>query len=326
MASFRKRGNTWRVEVAKGGGRQSATFPTKAAAQVWAAKIEAEILAGKLGQVPDKTFGDLLKRYADTVSPKKRGSRWERVKIGLLCRDSIAAVRLSDLSPPHFAEWRDRRLRAVTAGTVRREWTLLSHACSIAKKEWHWLKLHPMEDVSRPPPPKPRSRVISDSEIDAILYALGQDYSTVTGRVGAAFLFAIETAMRAGEICGLRWQDIAGRVAHLPLTKNGSERRVPLSSKAMEIVARLRGDHAPAAGDLIFAITPAQIDALFRKAKARAMLAGFTFHDTRRTALTRLSKRFTVMELAKVSGHRDLRILQAVYYQPDIEELADKLA
>lgn len=30
-----------------------------------------------------------------------------------------------------------------------------------------------------------------------------------------AYLFALETAMRAGEICGLRPEDIQGRVAHV---------------------------------------------------------------------------------------------------------------
>ncbi len=48
-------------------------------------------------------------------------------------------------------------------------------------------------------------------------------------------------------------------------------------------------------------------------------------HDTRREALTRLSKIFNVMELAKISGHRDLRVLQNVYYAPSADDLAEKL-
>ncbi|HHF5474929.1 TPA: tyrosine-type recombinase/integrase [Haemophilus influenzae] len=38
------------------------------------------------------------------------------------------------------------------------------------------------------------------------------------------------------------------------------------------------------------------------------------FHDTRRKALTRLSKKVDVMTLAKISGHKDISILQNVYY------------
>jgi len=53
----------------------------------------------------------------------------------------------------------------------------------------------------------------------------------ITGyqRVAVAFLFAIETAMRAGDICGLVDSDIVSRTATLRQTKNGTMRGVPLS-------------------------------------------------------------------------------------------------
>ncbi len=75
----------------------------------------------------------------------------------------------------------------------------------------------------------------------------------------------------------------------------------------------------------MFDIATASLDALFRKAKARAIIEDLHFHDTRREALTRLSKIFDVMELARISGHRDLRVLQNVYYAPAVSDLAAKL-
>lgn len=54
------------------GVRKSRTFPTKTMAMHWAAEVEKEILAGKNGQIPNKTFGDLLKKYATEVSPTKK--------------------------------------------------------------------------------------------------------------------------------------------------------------------------------------------------------------------------------------------------------------
>lgn len=58
---------------------------------------------------------------------------------------------------------------------------------------------------------------------------------------GAAFLFAIETAMRAGEIASLTWNNInfEKRTAFLPITKNGHSSTVPLSVKAIEILQHL---------------------------------------------------------------------------------------
>lgn len=146
---------------------------------------------------------------------------------------------------------------------------------------------------------------------------------TISSRVGAAYLFAIETGMRAGEICSLEWRYVNERHVHLPRTKNGHVRDVPLSVEARRIIEQLRsltGDE-----ETVFRVSTASLDALFRKAKRLALIEDLHFHDTRREALTRLSKVFDVMELARISGHRDLRVLQNVYYAPSVKDLADKL-
>lgn len=325
MASFRKRGTSWEAFVARKGIRKSGTFDTKAEAVAWATKVEAEILAGKRGEVPDKPFAALLERYRDEVSATKRGEKWERTRIGLLLRDDLARVRLSELNASHFAAWRDRRLRAVSAASVRREWTLLHHAVNVAVKEWRWLPENPLADVRRPAPPRSRDRRLSDDEIERLLFALGYDYdtppATATARVGAALLFAVETAMRAGEIVGLTWDrvDLEGRFLRLALTKNGTAREVPLSAEALRLLRQLPRADGPA-----FGLSGDLLDALFRKAKARAMIEDLHFHDTRHEAITRLAKKLDVMDLARMVGIRDLRILM-VYYNATATEIAGRL-
>lgn len=324
MATYKKDGDLWRVQVARKGIRKSATFNTKAKAVAWATQLEADIITGKLDPESRYTFGDVLTRYASEVSPKKDGAKWEINRLNLISRDPVSKIRLSELSNTHVAEWRDRRLKDVKPASVRREWTLLSHALTIAIKEWEWVKTNPFKDVDKPTEPEPRNRRISDDEIERLLFATGYHDNfpeTVTSRVGAALLFAIETAMRAGEIIGMTWGNVdpIKRYVHLPKTKNGSKRDVPLSSAAIELIEQLR-DFDP-----VFGLSSKQLDVLFRKAKERALIEDLHFHDTRREALTRLSKKFNVMELAKISGHRDLRILQSVYYAPNIEDLASKL-
>lgn len=66
-------------------------------------------------------------------------------------------------------------------------------------------------------------------------------------------------------------------------------------------------------------------DALFRKARKRAGLEGFTFHDSRAEALTRMSRKLDAFELARVSGHRDLSTLLQRYYRATASEIALKL-
>jgi integrase len=330
MASITKRGMRWRVRVRKHHEDISATFRTKAEAMAWAAQQEVDATAGKLGKLPDHSFGELLERYRDTVSVHKDGKRWEALRLTRLVRDDpLAQIRLTDIKPAHLADWRDRRLREVSVGTVLREWNLLSAACTRAVKEWGWLRVNPFSGVKRPAEPPARTRRISQDEIERLIqasgYGTGGPLLTSSSRVGAAILLAIETALRAGELCALRWADIdvETRVLQVRATapgarKTGQARAVPLSSAALAVLDRLRGIDAVS----VLELKPASLDALFRRIRDKAMVTGAHFHDTRAEALTRLSKRLDVMQLARVSGHKDIQLLFRVYYRETAEDMA----
>lgn len=181
--------------------------------------------------------------------------------------------------------------------------------------------IDPMKDIDRPPNPASRRRRISQDEIDRVTLALGYDGGepeTISDRIALAFLFAIETAMRSGEILGLTWADVAAKSVTLPATKNGDVRQVPLSPRARDILALLPKDEP------VFNLNAAQRDTLFRKARDRAQIENLHFHDSRAEAIWRLSKKLDVMELARVIGHRDLKSLM-FYYETSADELADRL-
>ena len=94
---------------------------------------------------------DLLRRYREEHCSRRDGGRWERLRIDRLLGESrrhptpdpLVHVPLSQIGPEHFAAWRDRRLREVSAGTVARELNLLSGICALATHEWRWLTSHP---------------------------------------------------------------------------------------------------------------------------------------------------------------------------------------
>jgi integrase len=134
-------------------------------------------------------------------------------------------------------------------------------------------------------------------------------------------LFAIETAMRAGEIASLTWVNvnIEKRIAKLPITKNGFARDVPLSNEAIRILEQVRMDT-----ESVFNLRTDQIDALFRKAKQRALIDDLHYHDTRAEAITRLAKKVDILTLARISGHRDMRMLQ-IYYRESVEDIAKRI-
>ncbi|MCY0858624.1 tyrosine-type recombinase/integrase [Cupriavidus sp. D39] len=333
MASFQKTATGWRVQIDVKGQRESRMFPNKANAQEWADRRQAELRSITSGQgSKTHTVGDVLDDYQKKVSPTKRGKRWEILRLELIGRKEIAGrqfreIRLADLQPSHIAAWRDQRAREVAGASVSREMSLLSHALEVARKEWGWLVHDPMKEVRRPPDSPPRDRLISAKEIELITAALGYEDGMPVGRssqrVAVAFLFAIETAMRSGELLGLtsRTVDLKRRVAHLPLTKNGSARDVPLSSRAVELLGMLPPVKN---GEPLFALAAASRDALFRKARDKAGITGLTFHDTRHEAITRLSKKFDVLALSRVTGHTNLSELRT-YYNETAEELAKLL-
>lgn len=331
----------WRAELYVKGVRDSAVRDTKAEAQAWAAKRESELRSIATGQgSKTHTVGDVLAEYAEKVSPTKRGERWERLRLSLIGNKTVDGrrfgdIRLADLRPAHIAAWRDARLRdkgpkglTISGASVSREMSLLSHALDVARKEWGWLAADPMKDIKRPAAGPARDRRISDQEIEAICLALGyqegMDVSYHSQRVAVAFLFAIETAMRSGEILGLtgRTVDLRSRVARLPLTKNGSARNVPLSPRAIELLVMLPpvDDGRP-----LFDLTDKSRDALFRKARDKTGIVELTFHDTRHEAITRLAKKLPVLDLARMTGHTDIRELMT-YYNETAADIAARLS
>jgi integrase len=138
------------------------------------------------------------------------------------------------------ADLRAAWLERVSGATVAREMTLLATILETARRDWGWLGANPARGVRRPPEPPPRRRGITADEIDRIVLALGflGKVERPGHQVAVAFLLALETAMRAGEMIGLAWErvDLERRVARLPKTKNGDAREVALSARAVELL------------------------------------------------------------------------------------------
>lgn len=262
MATLQKRKKSWRVQVRRKGGTVSATFDTKAEAEAWAITTESKIIEGIALEaianepaVPEAvTAAVTLKRYADEVSPNKRGGRWEQIRLRMLIRRYPLFQRpITSITGPDIADWRDARLIKVSASTVNRELCLISAVFTQAMKEWRLgLMANPCLLVTKPRKPRPRTQRVSVAERKKIIEQLGWDGKTEPESssqwVAFAFYLALETAMRKGEILSLRWSDINfdARHAHLDMTKNGDERDVPLS-KAAATLLRVVKKRKPAA-------------------------------------------------------------------------------
>lgn len=326
MATISPHGKGWRAQIRRLGHKPlSKTFPLKGQARAWADKTEEALLIGRRPDTTKHTLANAFQRYAKEVSPSKRGSRWEQLRLAALglhplARHPIAAVTSDDIGRMRDDSLAGRhRKRAVSGSTVRREMNLLDSVFEAARKEWKWIGVNPVKDARKPAEPDARRRRVSDAERKTMTEHLTGPAGV---QVAAGFELGIETGMRAGEMWSLERPqiDLKGRVAHLLKTKNGAQRDVSLSPKAVRLIRAQLTDGR----QRLFTCTSAVRDALFRKARIAAGIPDLHFHDSRAEAVWRLSKKLNVLELAEQIGHRDLRSLQS-YYRDSAIERAKKL-
>ena len=326
MASIRQRSGTWQARVLREGyPAEVKSFTTRSEAQKWARQIEGAMDSGGYQSrcVADKMLlSDALLRYAEEVSPTKRGYRDEVIRINALKRAKMAAYSMAKLSPAIVAGFRDERLRNVGAGAVVRDLSLLSSVINHARREWSVTVNNPCLLVKKPPTPAGRTRVLSADEERRLLVAVAP-----IGRRNPEMLplvqLALQTAMRRGELLALRWEhvDLKGQTAYLPTSKNGHPRLVPLSSAAVGVLASLTNG----LDGKVFSIAAQTVAAAFMRATVRASINGFRFHDLRHSATSRMADKLpNVIELAAVTGHRSLQMLKR-YYHPNVQTLAKKL-
>lgn len=320
MASVSRHGKRWRAQVAIKGKRKSKVFDTRNEATLWA--IEAEtVLKGGKATVGGYTLREAFKRYAEEISPTKRGERWEVLRLNKLCRDRISYIPVDRLENQDVQDWIDRQ--TISAGSVLRELNLIQSVVKQCRR-WRWTNLE-LTDLRKPRQPKHRERLITPQEIKLLLA-----HSTLKNRnskistadqVLIAFQLALETAMRKGEILGLTWDNVYldRHYVHLPITKNGKGRDVPLSNKAVKLLKQMN----PSRGK-VFSVSDGTFNQSFSDLRKKAGVSGFVFHDTRHTAITRLASKLSVLELARMVGHSDPKTLM-VYYNESAEKLAAKL-
>ncbi len=333
MATYQKRGRTWRATVRRRGQTLTATFDARQAAEEWAVAAEAAILGGadteSARQAQGLTIADLLDRYSREVSPTKRSGRWEQIKIAAMIeRYPLFQTSVQSFGPDAVARYRDVRLTQVSAYSVNRELNIVSAMFQTATQEWRVAAGNPVRAIRRPVNPRPRSRRVAQDERAAIVKALRWDGVSVPTCIrhwaAWAFCFGCETAMRQGEILRITYvhMHLEDGYIHLPMTKNGESRDVPLSSKALALIALL--PPGPPASRLV-PVNAGSLGLEYRAARDAAGLHDIRFHDSRREGTTVLAEKLpNVLDLAAVTGHKTLGVLKG-YYAPRASDLAKKL-
>jgi integrase len=322
-----KVGNKWRGRVRRVGlPAQTEIFRTKAAAERWERKTLADFEDGH--QPPSiearrMTLADALDKYEKEVTPDKRGAAQEGYRIKLWRKQDLAAKHLTAVTSTDVAAFRKaRKKEGKRPNTIRLELALLSNLYTVARTEWGMARLpNPVADTKKPSVVgSKRRRRLNPGGEGPLLWACRK---TGPRWLAPLVVFAIETAMRRGEIAAMRAAWVKGAIVEIPLTKNGEPRRVPLSPRAQIALVRVRKALGGADKAMPSIYT---ISAYFKRAADAAGLADLHFHDMRREGTSRLFERgLGIEEVAAITGHKTWAIL-ADYTKPIAENLVKKLA
>lgn len=305
----------------KGVPEQHITFDTFEAAEQARLHIEAQLSVSVVRDysvATKTTLRDLLERYLEQVVPSHKGASIERTRIRRLLRDeAFVDKKLAALTTEDLQDFITDRLTEVAPATVDRELDMISQTLNYADDVWKIAAVEsPFKGLRRPKYFNERDRRLAPSEEKALLEAARADENPY---VEPAIVLALETAMRRSELLGLTAADIhfEERYAFLRDTKNGRSRKVPLSTRALQVLRALLALQNITEDDdsttLLLPLTPNALKkAFFDRVIPKSRVVDFHFHDLRHEAISRLAEsgRFGLLELQSISGHRDIRMLQ----------------
>jgi len=239
----------------------------------------------------DMTVREAFGRYRTQISILKKGYGQEKYRIEQIGRSLLGDKVTREVTSVDIATYRDQRLeeinprtkRVLATSTVRLEMSLLSNFFDIGRIEWGICDANPVANVRKPKCPPGRDRRLTAREERLILrYCHGHtnlDFYSIV-------VIALETAMRQGEILNLQWEHInlKTRVAHLPETKNGTKRDVPLSVKARDALIRI----GVKTKGKVFGYTATGLKSTWRFMVTKLGIQNLHFHDLRHEAISRL--------------------------------------
>jgi integrase len=309
MGCVRKRGKSWNAQVRVSGWRSfTKSFSKKSDAVVWVNELEHKLKSAPLPDViidAKVTLGELLLKYAEEISPTHKGCVPETCRLKSIARKWIGELDIRYLTKQHFIQYRDDRLKVVKGGSVGSELALIKRVLDTAVKKWGYgIPYNPIKDIAFPKGSTPRSRRLVGDEKERLLDTASSQRNVY---IACIIEFAIETGMRRSEILKLRWCDVdlENGFASLYDTKNGEDRRVPLTRRCIEVLQT-----SPQTDERVFPISATCLRLAWNRARKKAGIADLRFHDLRHEAVSRFFEMgMSVPEVALISGHKDVRQL-----------------
>lgn len=342
-----KKGVTYKVTVRmKGFPTQTESFKRRTDAKNWGEDMESKMRDGRLFPNKDarkRTLGELIDKYIKEESPpdkQKSQLNWWKNEYGTVTLVHVTSALIVEgrnklTNEPYETSRKEKQpdgtvkiiktVRKREPATPNRYLAALSHAFTIAKKEWYWVQQNPVFDVRRNTEPKGRERYLSDDERSRLLQSCKESRNPYLYLI---VLLDICSGGRSGEIMGLSWPDVNFDLRRIILrdTKNGDTRAVPLVGPVYDLLL----EHKKTTGGVgrVFPrrapedLEPASIRTAFENAVKRAGIEDFRFHDLRHTCGSYLAMNgATLAEIAAVLGHKTLAMVKRYAHLSELHTL-----
>ncbi|HIF9105377.1 TPA: site-specific integrase [Photobacterium damselae] len=220
---------------------------------------------------------------------------------------------LVELSPEIITVFINKRLLQVKSGTAKRDVCALQRCLNWYRKDMCMRIDDQFKHVRLPSDSGIREFIPTDKQVNDIIELLPIHIKPI-------IILLAETACRRNEILKLTRDDInlEQRTIHLRNTKNGTDRVVPLSKKAVTVLSeRLKYAHHK-----LFSVSPEQVTKQFRKAADKTECYECVVHSLRHYKISKLVQQgVDHIIVGKISGHKDIRMLQR-YVKLDASQFA----
>jgi integrase len=251
----------------------------------------------------DISTEDLLARYKRHQKTRLRPTTFERLDGILATLKSHLPKSAKEITRKSVQDFISSRAETVAPGTIQKEATALKHALKLAV-EWELLHENVAQGAKLPRVPEGRTRYLTPLELKAAL-----DVAPMWMR--APIALAAFTAMRRGELLGLRWLDVdlTNRRLYLRETKNGSLRVLVLNELAVQVFASLP-QGAPA-DTVLPGVDPQRLTVYTRRIFAKLGITDASFHSLRHTAASWLVMQgVDLYAVGQLLGHKTPRMTQ----------------
>jgi integrase len=315
----------WRARVRVAGVYRGQSFDTRKQATAWAAEVEGLVDSASvsgLSAVPKTaTASDLIGKYTESVP-----NRWGKTKtasLKMLDRE-LGTVRLSALNAAALRDFIDARAKQGAGGvTIAGDLSILSAVLKWARSA-RQLDVDPRVALdARASLPhrgldtrsQEREREPTDAEL-AILYAHWASKPRMRNDMRTVCEFLLATAMRLGEVCSLRIEDIDPTVPSIvvrdrkdPRRKKGNTQTVPLLPEAWAIAQRMQGERNE--GQLFAGLTTVAASAAFTRACTDCGIEDLHLHDLRHRGTADLFRKgLDIPRVALMTGHKTWQMLR----------------